>query len=69
MSHCDAGVCPFMEREIERAGATTAEGIRAVVQRAWKRVTPDMCEKISKRVRRNMQKVIDLKGGNFYDEK
>ena len=69
MSHCDAGICPFMEREIEQAGATTAEEIRAVVKRAWKRVTPDMCEKISKRVRRNMQKVIDLKGGNFYDEK
>ena len=33
-----------------------------------KKVTPEMCVKISKRVRKNMLKVIELKGGNFYDE-
>lgn len=27
-----------------------------------------MCRAIAARVRRNMLKVIELKGGNFYDE-
>lgn len=68
MSHLDAGICPFLEREVEESGATSAEEIRAAVLAAWNKVTPDTCEKISKRVRKNMQQVIKLKGGNFYDE-
>ena len=68
MSHCDAALCPFMEREVELAGAQTADEIRAAVRAAWKKVTPAMCVAISHRVRANMQKVINLKGGNFYDE-
>ena len=38
------------------------------VRKAWKLVTPEMCKKISKRVRKNMAKVVELKGGNFYSE-
>ena len=69
MSHLDAGICPFMEREVEKAGAETPAQIRAAVRKAWKKVTPAMCEKIAKRVRRNMRKVIDQGGGNWYTEK
>ena len=68
MSQFDAGVCPFMERSVEAAGASTADEIRAAVKEVWKQVTPEMCVKISLRVRRNMHKVIELKGGNFYEE-
>ena len=68
MSHLDAAVCPFMEREVEQSGAQTADEIRAAVKAAWKKITPAMCHAISARVRRNMLKVIELKGGNFYDE-
>ena len=68
MSHHDAGVCPYMEREVENSGAQTAAEIRAAVAAAWKKITPEMCINISKRVRKNMAKVIELKGGNFYDE-
>ena len=46
----------------------TADQIRAAVAAAWKKVTPEVCQKISKRVRKNMLKVIELNGGNFYDE-
>ena len=53
MSHLDAGICPFIEREVEEAGATTSAEILAAVAAAWKKITPAMCEKISKRVRAN----------------
>ena len=69
MSHLDAGVCPFIERAVEAEGAETPDEIRAAAKKAWKQVsTPEMCQKIAKRVRKNMKEVIRLKGGNFYDE-
>ena len=68
MSHLDAAICPFMEREVEHAGAHTAEEIHAAVKAAWKRVTPEMCKRVARRVRDNMQKVIAKKGGNFFSE-
>ena len=68
MSQLDAGVCPHMERVVEASGAHTLDEIRAAVAAGWKEITPDVCERISMRVRRNMLKVIELKGGNFYDE-
>ena len=68
MSYLDAGICPFMEREVEEAGAQSADEIRVAVKAAWKKVTPEMCVRIAKRVRRNMKKVIEKKGGNFYAE-
>ena len=57
-----------MEQFVEKSGARTVAEIRAAVKEAWKLITPDRCVKISKHVRKNMQKVIDLKGGNFYSE-
>ena len=68
MSYLDAGICPYMERQVEEAGAQTAQEIRDAVKAAWKKVAPEMCVKIAKRVRRNMTKVIEKKGGNFYVE-
>ena len=35
---------------------------------AWEKIPPSTMTNISKRVRRNMLKVIEQKGGNFYDE-
>ena len=49
--------------------AQTVEEIDKAVRGAWKHVTPQVCEAIMKRVRRNMIKVIEKKGGNFYDER
>ena len=69
MSPLDAGACPFLEREVEASGAETKEEIRAAVKEAWKKVTPTICKRIMLRVRRNMQKVVALNGGNFYTEK
>jgi hypothetical protein len=69
MSFLDAGLCKFMEGEVERAGATTADEIRAAVKAAWKKVKPEDCEKIAGRVYDNMGEVMRLKGGNFYHEK
>jgi len=68
MSHLDATICPFMERGVKKAGATTTNEIRKAVKRAWAKVTPAMCEKVSKKVCENMAQVIAKNGGNFYSE-
>ena len=70
MSHLDAAICPFMEREVEHAGAHTAEEIRAAVKAAWKRVTPEMCKRVARRVRDTTcrRSLIAKKGGNFFSE-
>ena len=67
-SMLDAGVFPWMEREVEDAGATTKEEIRAAVKRVWDSLDEDMLGRVAKRVRTNMENVIALKGGNFYTE-
>ena len=54
---------------VEADAAQTLEEIDKAVRGAWKHVTPQVCEAIMKRVRRNMIKVIEKKGGNFYDER
>ena len=61
-------VCPFMERAVNDEGAETEDEVRAAVKKAWKKVTPAMCVKKSRTVRTNMGKVIELGGGNFYEE-
>ena len=57
-----------MEREVEGSGAETPDEIRAAVRAATRKITPEMCRRMMLRVRRNMQQVIRLKGGNFYYE-
>ena len=55
-----------MAPRLERGrGRRRSDGRRAAVKAAWKKVTPVMLVKISKRVRINMKNVIKLKGGNF----
>ena len=68
MSPLDAGVCPYMERMVEKAGAETAAEIRKAVTKAWSGLNAEICKRIMLRVRRNMQTVMRLKGGNFYRE-
>ena len=68
MSMCDAGFCPWLERKIEDAGATTADEIRTAATQAWATIDRTMCERVALRVRKNMQQVARLKGGNFYAE-
>ena len=53
----------------KRKKAATEVINNAAVKAAWKKITPAMCHAISARVRRNMLNVIELKGGNFYEEK
>ena len=68
LSMCDAGVFPWMEREQQRKGAVTTEQIRASVMATWRALKPEMLKKVANRVRANATKVVELKGGNFYDE-
>ena len=68
VSLCDAGAFPFLEREVEKAGASTKVEIDRATQAAWAQITPGICRSIADRVRRNMGKIIELKGGNFYIE-
>jgi hypothetical protein len=64
----DAALFPLMERRQQQGAATSYAEIVATVERTWKTVTPAMCRKACNRVRANMRKCIDDKGGNFYDE-
>ena len=69
VSLCDAGAFPFLEREVENAGASSTKAeIDRATQAAWAKITPEICRSIADRVRRIMGKTIELKGGNFYIE-
>ena len=68
MSMLDAGVNLYLKREIRQNRASTAAQQRAAMRAAWEKIPPSTMTNISKRVRRNMRKVIEQKGGNFYDE-
>ena len=62
----DAGVFPYLEREMNKQGAKTQEQIRKAVPEIWKKVTPDMCTHVVARVKKNMQTAIELHGGNYF---
>jgi len=68
MSHLGAGVCKVIEDSVEAEGAGAADEIRAAVKKAWKKITPAFCERVSRRVFKNMGEVIRLKRGSFYME-
>ena len=68
MSMLDAGVFPWMEREVESRGATTKAEIRAAANAVFAALTPTMLGRVADRVRRNIDNVIKMKGGNFYAE-
>jgi uncharacterized protein YoaH (UPF0181 family) len=61
-------VFPTLERECNKSGAVTHEQIKKAVAKIWKLVTPATMEKAVRKVKRNMAKSVELKGGNyFYD--
>ena len=64
----DAGVNLYLKREIRQNRASTAAQQRVAMRAAWEKIPSSTMTNISKRVRRNMRKVIEQKGGNFYDE-
>ena len=64
----DAGVFPWMEREVKDRGARTLPEIRAAVHAVWDALDEAMLGKIAARVRRNMKHSIAINGGNFYKE-
>ena len=55
-------MCKVIEESVEAGGAETADEIRAAVKKAWKKITPAFCERVSRRVFKNMGEVIRLKG-------
>jgi len=61
----DAFLFPTLERECEKKGAVAREEIVATVRSVWAKVTAEECKKAHKRILRNMERAIDLKGGNF----
>jgi uncharacterized protein YoaH (UPF0181 family) len=64
----DASVFPTLEKECNKSGAVTHEQIKKAVDSIWKLVTAETMAKAVRKVKRNMRKSIELKGGNyFYD--
>ena len=69
MNNNDAGVYPFMSREVAKAGAISKTQVEAAVMKVWRTKLNDaILENISLRVQRNLETVIRLNGGNLYDE-
>ena len=64
----DAGLHHFLEKQCREAAAVTLPEIRRNAKRAWRTLTSETCKRLNKRVRRNMEECIRLKGGNFYHE-
>ena len=67
-SMLDAGVFPWMEREVDERGCTSKADIHKAVMSVWRSLEPEMLVRVAERVRRNMASIILMKGGNFYDE-
>ena len=66
----DAGVFPHMGKLVEQKGCVSKEDIRRAVKKVWKSdVTEDHLRRVGDRVRRNIQMVVKLEGGNWYRER
>jgi hypothetical protein len=64
----DASVFPTLEKECNKSGAVSHEQIKKAVASIWNLVTPTSMGKAVRKVKRNMEKSVELKGGNyFYD--
>jgi hypothetical protein len=68
LNMCDAALFPFLERYCEAQGALSKADIKKAVHKAWKALPTQSLPRMAKRVRRNLVKVYDLKGGNNYYE-
>lgn len=64
----DAALYPFLERGCEAAGCLTKEDIRKTVTKLWNGISQTTLQRCAERVNKNMRKIIQKKGGNFYSE-
>lgn len=62
----DAGVFPYLEREMNKKGAKTKEQTLKAVPEIWKTVTPEMCTNVVARDLVNMKTAIELQGGSYF---
>ena len=65
-NNLDAALFPLLERQANAECAVDKKDIRRVVNKIWRSLTPTNLQRVAARVRRNIQKIIELKGGNFY---
>ena len=64
----DAGLFPNGARATACSGATNKAEVEKAVMEWWKAVDEKMLTAIDDRVLRNYDRILELKGGNFYDE-
>jgi hypothetical protein len=64
----DAGVFPNAARVTACSGAANKDEVMAVVTKWFKTVDTQMLEAVDDRVLRNYERILELNGGNFYDE-
>ena len=64
----DAGLFPNGARATACSGATNKAQVERVVGKWWRTVNEKMLTAIDDRVLRNYERILELKGGNFYDE-
>jgi len=64
----DAGLFPNGARATACSGATNKAEVEKAVTEWWKTVVEKMLTAINDRVLRNYDRILELKGGNFYDE-
>jgi hypothetical protein len=67
-SMLDAGVFPWMEREVDERGCTSKADIHKAVMSVWRSLTEETLVRVADRVRRNIANIIHMKGGNYDDE-
>ena len=67
-SMLDAGVFPWMEREVEDRGCITKGDIDTAVNAVWRSLTTETLVRVADRVRRNLACIIEVNGGNYYAE-
>lgn len=66
---CDAAIFPYMDRlQQQECGSGQLDEIRRSTRAAWDKLTESSLLRIANRVRRNMKKIIAMKGGNWYTE-
>ena len=64
----DAALFPYMERKQQEAGGLSKAQIKASTELAYSKITPEICRRACAAVRRNINHVITLHGGNLYNE-
>jgi hypothetical protein len=65
---CDVGLFGNASRWMSKKAAETPAEVDKQVKAWWKTVDEPLLRAIDDRVLRNHKKILELKGGNFYDE-